>query len=165
MASLTDSPAGRDLLNDLNRDLVAEMAPEELDMFGELMSEYYADPSPPNPDEQAADDPLGFGLGETIIAVTPASAAVLTAVIHLIMQISQHMAFDEVSDQLRVRIKSLFKKRPKDEPPPPDAPKLSADDLARVRQVAIDEAKRFGLPEERAILMGDVLYRRLSLGE
>ena len=79
----TDTPEGRQLIENLSRQVVDETAPEELDMFDELLADYYANPQPPATQTQADDDPLAFGVAEAFIAVTPVAAAIVSSIADL----------------------------------------------------------------------------------
>jgi hypothetical protein len=53
----TDTPESKQLVIEVSRELVADIAPEELELVDELLDDYYAHPTV----HEAKDDPLGFG--------------------------------------------------------------------------------------------------------
>lgn len=56
--------------------IVAQVAPAELPIFDDLAALYFADPTPPDFSTTPYPDPLSMGLGELLVAVTPAATAV-----------------------------------------------------------------------------------------
>ncbi len=44
----TETTEGRKFIQEISRGIVGEVAPEEMDMFDELVMEYFQDPTPPN---------------------------------------------------------------------------------------------------------------------
>lgn len=68
----TETTEGRKFVQEISKSLVIQIAPEELDLFDELVEEYFQDPTPPNVSSSTPDDPLGFGSAETLVAITPA---------------------------------------------------------------------------------------------
>lgn len=56
--------------------IVAQVAPAELPVFDDLAALYFADPTPPDFSTTPYPDPLSMGLGELLVAVTPAATAV-----------------------------------------------------------------------------------------
>lgn len=57
--------------------IVTQVAPEELPVFEKLTTIYFADPTPPDLTAVPQYDPLSMGLGEVLVAVTPAATAVV----------------------------------------------------------------------------------------
>ncbi len=158
----SDSPGDRALLDDLAREVVGEVAPEELDLFDQLADEYHANPAPPDLTQPAGDDALGFGLGGALIAATPAVAAAASVVLGLVMQIGFAIVSDEASDQVRQRLRALLRR---DRTAPTAAPTLDREQLRQIRQAALNEALRFGMAQDEAGRIADALLRRLALGE
>ena len=60
MLMWTDAPEDRAFVAELSRDVIAEVAPEEIALFDQLVAEYYADPTAPDRAAQADDDALGL---------------------------------------------------------------------------------------------------------
>lgn len=61
--------------------IVTQVASEELPVFTDLAELYFADPIPPDLSLTPHYDPLSIGLGELLVAVTPAATAVVVYVI------------------------------------------------------------------------------------
>jgi hypothetical protein len=156
-------PSYNPLVEDLAREVIAEVAPEELDLFDELSQEYRANPQPPSQSGKALDDALGFGLGDVLIASTPAANAMIGVVVAFAGQIIISYAQDKGKDFVEETLKSLFKRGKKPTEPPPV--QFSQDQLRQMRDAAESEARRFGLSEHEAQAMADALFRRMVLGQ
>ena len=183
---LPDTPAARTLIADFSRAVVLETAPEELDLFDELIEDYFSSPLParPSPGEGPggeADDPLGFGLSETIAAVTPAAAAMASAVLGYLLTETVKATREESAAALKKKIKALFnpERQPggKPEPAKPEAnlplpagPKpdedpapLTVEQLQQVKRLARKQAVQFGLEPDLADKMAIALVGALAL--
>ena len=152
----------RELVAALSMDIVAEVAPEELDLFDDLVDEYYEDPSPPDMSASARDSALGFGLGGALAAATPAATAMVSAVLGLVVQVATQAFQDESSDFIRDKVKSLFGGKKVETTT--DAPiPLTQDQLRRMREAALAEAQKFGMSGDEAERMADALFRRMAV--
>jgi hypothetical protein len=78
------NPEERDYLLEIARFIIENVAPEELALFSELVEEYFADPTPPEPLARDANDPLAAGLDEFLAAATPAALAMVTTALNYI---------------------------------------------------------------------------------
>ena len=194
---LPDTPAARTLIADFSRAVVLETAPEELDLFDELIEDYFSSPLParhspgegpgvrPGPGGEA-DDPLGFGLSETIAAVTPAAAAMASAVLGYLLTETVKATQEESAAALKKKIKALFNPETqpggKSEPakqeanlplpvigapagpkPDEDPAPLTVEQLQQVKRLARKQAVQFGLEPDLADKMAIALVGALAL--
>jgi hypothetical protein len=166
---LSGSAEQKTYLEDVTRGIVSDVAPEELDLFDELLDEYYADPNPPDLEAQAVDEALAFGLPEVMVAVTPAAAAMVQAVVNfLLSEVAKSLKEESLealkegsSTALKDLIQGLFKRddaKEKDGPEP-----LSQEQLKKVKQIARRKAKEFGLDPDTAKKMSEALIGSLVL--
>jgi hypothetical protein len=155
----TQTPAGDQFVQELSKELVSQFAPEELDVFDELYNEYREHPAPPQA-EPGTDDALGSGLGEIIVAVTPAASAMVTAVVSFVLNEILKASQDEASEKIKTRVKAVFNPRPAEKE---KVPPLSQDQLDQVRRLAARRGVDFGLPPEQARQMSLALIGSLSL--
>jgi hypothetical protein len=151
------TPEGDEVVRELSKQLVEQFAPEELEMFDELYEEYQKHPTPPAVGPRA-DDPLGSGLGELIVAVTPAASAMATAVVTFVLSEVLKAAQDESSEKIKARVKALFNPKPKEKMTP-----LTQEQLDRVQKLAAKRAVDFGLSPEKAKKMSLALIGSLSI--
>jgi hypothetical protein len=152
----TETNEGRQTIEQVSRHLVTEVAPEELGLFDALMADYFADPTPPDPADADSDGPLEFGLGEALVAVTPAAAAVATAVLTYILTEVIKTTQVESAKAITNKIKKLFNLKEKTEA-------LTTDQLKQVQKMAIKQAKLFGLAGDQAKQLASSLVGSLAL--
>ena len=150
-----DTPEGRELVTLVSHDLVTQVAPEELDLFDELIADYYANPSPPS--RSGSDDPLAFGVeGMLVVATTPAAAAMVTAAISYIATEVFKVVQEESIKSLLTKIRAYF--HPKDE-----AAALTKAQLQQVYNAILVEAAAYDLPPEEVDRLARALVGTLVL--
>ncbi len=156
----SDSSESRNLVRDYTKQLVTELAPEELPMFDELVNEYYSDPAPPDLTPKPNDDLLGFGTPEALVAVTPAAIAAVIASLNYIFTELLKITEDEAANALKRRIQVLFNegKKLKNKVSP-----LTNEQLNIVKSLAVKEAIVFGIKPDQAKLFGNALIGILAL--
>jgi len=165
----TQTPEGRKLIQEISKGIVIEVAPEEMDLFDELVMEYFQDPTPPDLSAKPKDDPLGFGLGEVLVAATPAVAAMVNAVLNHLMTESLNAAKEESAEVVKKNIKMLFNPQKKDEKPAKKDDKevrpLNKEQLEQVKKLAWKQAIKFGIGSEKAEKMANALIGSLALAK
>jgi hypothetical protein len=168
----TETTEGRAVIKEISKGVVTQIAPEELDLFDELAQEYFEDPTPPDLSSPARDDALGFGLAETVVAVTPTAMAMVTAVLGYLLTEAIKVTQQEGATAIKAKIKALFNpeedanqaegsttKKDKDFPP------LTKEQLEQVNKLARRQAMVFGLDAEQAKLMANALIGSLALAK
>lgn len=150
------TPEGRDFIKEMARGTVVAVAPEEMDLFEEMTEEYFADPSPPTPGSAASDDALGFGLDAALVAMTPAAAAMASAVVGFLLNEVLDLTTDRAVEGVLRRVFNREKT--------PDTPQLNMNQLARVKALAIQQAVAHGLNEAEAERMASTMVGSLISG-
>ena len=156
----TESSEGHKLIKELAKDIVVEVAPEEMDLFDELVMDYFEDPTPPDQTRSEKDDPLGFGIEETLIAVTPAATAVANIVVNYLLTELIKVIDSERTEVVKAKLKALFGSKSKDKAKPTP---LTKEQLEIVRKLALTQAIKFGIGPEKAERMADALIGSLAL--
>jgi hypothetical protein len=164
----TQTPVGHKLIHDISKDLVMDFAPEEMDLFDELVVEYFHDPTPPDFSAKPVDDPLAFGLDEVLVAVTPAAAAMVHAVLNHLMAESLNVAKEEGAEAVRKKIRGIFKnEEQQDEKPVKKDNKeirpLNREQMEQVKKLARKQAIQFGIKPDKAEKMANALIGALAL--
>lgn len=157
----TEANEDRGLITELSKQIVEQIAPEETDLFDELMASYFADPSPPDLTADPRDDPLGFGLNELMIAVTPAAAAVASAAIAFVMSVLAKAARDEGAEQIRRRLKSALQSKRNVEG---NSLTLTPSQLETLLTITRETAGRYGMDPEQSDAMANAVLVALLLG-
>jgi hypothetical protein len=98
-----DTPESRQVVTEVSRELVAEIAPEELEVVDELLDDNYANPSV----HESKDSPLGFG-SEFLAASTPVIAMALQTLFNFILNEVWVAAQKENAILIAEKMKSLF---------------------------------------------------------
>lgn len=148
----TNTDKGREFITELAKSIITEVEPAELPLFDELILEYFADPTPPDLSVQMSDDPAGSGLGEIMVAVTPAAAAIASAVLTYILTEVIKTFQEESAEALKKKIKGLFRK--KDDSPSP----LTTEQLEQIRKIALKKAQEFGVEANQARQIANELF-------
>lgn len=163
----TETSEGQKLIQEISKDIVGEVAPEEMDMFDELVEEYFQNPTPPDLSAKPKDDPLGFGLGEVLVAVTPAAAAMVNEVIKYLMNETITAAKDESAEMVKKKVKKLFNPEKKDDKPAKkeegEVRPLNKEQLEQVKKLARKQATKFGIGPDKAEKMANALVGSLAL--
>lgn len=150
-----------ELIVQLSRELLEEVAPEELDLFDELATEYHANPVPPDRSARTRDDALGFGLDAELIAISPAVIAAMTACLNFIVGIISESLKNQGETFINAQLKKLFEgKKPTD-----SSLSLDTEQLRHVRKLTLHEARRFGMGKAEADKLADALIGRLAMGK
>lgn len=152
----TDTPEGREFVTHASYDLVAEVAPEELDLFDELIADYYTNPSPVSKGQSSHDDPLAFGIDGILALATPAAAAMITAAISYIVQEVIKAAKDESAEAITAKIRSFFHPERKND-------ELTTVQLQHIYDTGHATAVTFGLPAEEAKHLANALVTKFAL--
>jgi hypothetical protein len=156
----TDTEEGRAFIAEVSKNVVSQVAPEELDLFDDLVQEYFDDPTPPDPEEAASDDALGFGLGGALVAATPAVAAMANVVLGFLLTEVINIAKDQAGGMAVEKLRAHFSTRGESGT---GSPPLTTEQLVKVKQLASDQAKAFGMDDDEARKMADALVGSLAL--
>ncbi len=151
----TNTPEGNQLVSEISKDVVAQLAPEELEMFDELSHEHFQIPEPSNSD----DEPLGFG-GDMLVAVTPLVVLVVQAVVKFIGEEVLKATKEESSALIAKKVKAIF--NPSDEDKGA-LPTLTKEQLETIKNLVRKEAQRGGMKRKKAENMALMITARLAM--
>lgn len=152
------------LVADVARELVTQLAPQELPLFRANSEAYFRDPDQALAGQKGKDEMLGFGSGEVVVLLTPIALTVVSEVMKFIVEEVKKSAKDESSALIGDMVKKVFKKfrredqkdeKKKDEKK--TSPALTPDQLGRVRDMALGKARQLKLSEARAKLLADAV--------
>lgn len=149
------------LIADLARNVVAETAPQELPLFRPVSEAYFREPKTALHGKRGKDEMLGFGVGEAITLVTPVVLAIMTDVVTFLAGELQKTFKEESAGIIGDLVKKLFKKYHTGESGTSAAATLTKEQLAKVRQIALEKARQLSLPENKAQLLADSMVGSL----
>lgn len=142
-------------VRDVVRDVVVEVAEEELPIVDGLARLDDAGALRRLRRRGRRREPLGFGLGEVVALVTP--------VVWLVVDQVARQVSDAAVEGVTERAKAVLRRILRRPPAPVQVPPLTREQLAEVHRQVIETAVRRGLPEERATEIADAVHRRLTL--
>jgi len=149
------TPESRQVVTEVSRELVAEVAPEELELVDELLDDYYANPTVHEP----TDNPLGFG-SEFLAASTPVIAMALQTLFNFILNEVWVSAQKESAVLIAQKMKVLF--NPTKETAEPLLG-LTREQLEKAKQLIKKEAVRGGMKPKKAEDLALKIVARIAL--
>jgi hypothetical protein len=159
----TETTEVRKYIEEVSKRIVSEFASEELELFDELIAEYFADPTPPALSDSGDDDPLAFGVSEVLVAVTPAAGAMVTAVLTYVLAETTEVIKEESAEKIKKRMKDIFSPEKEDKEDDDKPQPLTRDQLEHVKKLARRQAKKFGMEPDLANKMADALIGAIVL--
>ena len=149
------------LIADVAREQVAQMAPQELPLYRVTSEAYFKNPNKALGGQANKDEKLGFGTGAELAFLTPVVLAVTTEVVKFIAGEIRKSVEAESSGLIREYVKRMFKKFRPEEPekvPPP----LTVEQAKQVRHLAFEKARLLNVSEAQAGLLADSLIGSLA---
>jgi hypothetical protein len=173
----------KQVIAELARAQVAQVAPAELPLFRATSEAFLRDPQAAARGRRAGGDLLGFGAGDAVQFLTPVILAVMSEVVtFLVAEIRKHL-HDESSATVAALVKRLFKplaQRAAGDGGAGDhaeggtatggaatggsatpVPALTAQQIERVYTLALEKAKLFNLADAQAQLLADSVVGNL----
>lgn len=148
---------GQAVIAELSKEVITEVAPEELELFDELLQEYLEHPKPPDLSIVGADDPLGFGLENVVVAATPAIAAAISAGITFLLTVVWQADAGSPVALIKQKIQQrVQRKRDADLG-------LSKEQLTQLKQIVHSTVLRFGTEQTVAGQISDAVIVTLVL--
>lgn len=149
------------LIAELAREQVERVAPQELPLYRATSKAYFENPEKMVEGEQ--DRMLGFGVEIGVAFLTPIVLSVTTEVFKFLADEVTKSVAAEGSGVIHDLVKKMFKRfrptRPSEaaQTPPP----LTFEQVAQVRQLAFDKARKLNVSEAQAGLLADSLIGSL----
>lgn len=153
------------LILDLSRDLVAQLAPQELPLFRAQSAAFLRDPDKALAPARGRDDELGFGVAEAVVFITPYVLAVMGHVVPFVAALAAKAAQQQGAVVIDGAAKRMFRKFSAEAPGTgqADPAPLTAAQLAEVREMALRQARQLRLSEARAALLADAVVGSLAV--
>ncbi len=150
------------LTTDVARDVVAQVAPQELPLFRSISSEYLKDPTSVTDKRSGRDEMLGFGLGDAAPFLTPVILYVVTEVIKFLTEEVKKSLRKASSELIEEVVRGLFKKFNSPGKKTKQTTSLSPEQLIEVRRIALEKAGQLKVSDEQAKLLADSIAERLA---
>jgi len=142
----------QELVAELARDLVGVIAPEELPLFAAMSKAWFADPARVQTNQ--GDDVLAFGVAEAAALLSPVLLAAATALNYAGEELGRKVARGSVA-WLREQLRHLFHRQESDV-------SLDTQQIAKVRAITLETARRFRIPKEKAKEIADAVTARFA---
>ena len=160
-------PSGpdRDLVEELAKQVLAEIAPEELAVFEETAEEYHQDPQGVLT-ATGRDEAVGFGL--ELALLTPYVLAVAGSVLGYLVTTFSDAAKSEAKPAITDLVHRLFRRgdggeKATHDPPDKAEVNLTAEQAAQVRKVALARAHDLRLSDSNAHLLAEAIVGGLNV--
>ena len=97
-----------ELVREIGRDVVTQLAPQELPIFSAASEAYFSNPGNATKRIQSEDRVLGFGLEPTAALLTPVVLAILSEMFQFLVQIAKKAVEEGLETELSEVIKRMF---------------------------------------------------------
>ena len=156
--------AAQQLTSELARAALEKAAPNELLVFGAASEAYFNDPDEVIGKRRGASEPLGLGLEQGIALLTPVALVVAGDIVSYLTEELKNKLAEEGSDAIFGFIKRLFRREEseaKTEEAAPVTPRLTDEQLKKIREIAFEKARVLELAEPQANLLADSMVGSL----
>ncbi|MFE1882087.1 hypothetical protein [Streptomyces diastatochromogenes] len=159
----------RELITEIARDVIKELAPEEVPMFSAVSQAYFADPRRVMSGKGSRRSPLGFGSEAVELILTPVVLAATARAVECLAEIGgQHITREGTVSALRRIFR--FGQRSQGAPAPDDAAEsastgttaieLRQEDIEPLRHVVETTLHDCGVAPESSRLIADAIIGR-----
>lgn len=142
-----------EIVGSLGRELVSELAPEELPLYPSLLSQFQGAKRGRGSKKSSDDQILGFGAAEALTMLTPVILAFTSSVWQALVAEAAQSAAHGVVECVRSHLPGHREAA---------APPLTADQLQLVRMVAEREARRLDISIGQAEFLADAMIGALA---
>jgi hypothetical protein len=147
-------PEERDeIVGSLGRELVSDLAPEELPLYPSLLGQFQGAKRGRGNKESSDDQLLGFGGAEVLTMLTPVILSFTSSFWQALVAETARSSAHAVLEHVRAHLPGH---------PATAAPPLTPDQLKLVRAVAEREAGRLDIPEGQAGLLASAMIGVLA---
>lgn len=154
------------LIAELSRKIVIEIAPEERRAFNAISEAYFKDPQKTLKGDGGGDALLGFGIGEITLLLTPIILEVIKEVLKDLLKDTITQKSPTLLEKLRIFVERLFGVNSLQSTPPQSGQllsPLSQEQLSQARQRACESAIQLGVDGNKASLIADSVVASLQL--
>jgi hypothetical protein len=148
------------LVSDIARDVLEELAPQEMPIFPAASRAYFADPAAALKQSRSKDSALGFGV-DSFVFLTPVVLPVLSEVFEFLTQVAEKAVEGGLAKEIPEIVKGMFRKFHSSEPE--SASVLTKEQIAFVHGKVLAAAKRLRVPPDQARSLADAVTARLVM--
>jgi hypothetical protein len=156
---MADTPQSQ-LVAEIARDVVGQIAPHELPLFRATSEAYFRRAARSLKTQGARDEMLGFGTGKDVAFLTPIVLVVTTEVVEFVAASLKTSAAAGDGSLIVEQVRSSFRRYRLPETVD-QQPALTSAQVAQARQLALQKACRLKLAETQAHILADALANAL----
>jgi hypothetical protein len=150
------------LVSEVARDVLSDIAPQEMPIFAAASRAYFADPAAALQQFRSKDDVLGFGMEAVTVLVTPAVLLVVSEVLEFLTRVAAKATEDGLAKEIPEIIKAMFRKFHSSEPDVMPSV-LTKEHMALIHENVLLAAKRLHLPAAKAQSLANAVTAQLVL--
>ena len=156
---MADATQRQQAVDALARQVVADVSPAELPLFGATAARYHADPAATLATKPSSDETLGFGAETVAVLVAPYA---LDLIQRLFAKLADRLG-ESAADGLTHRILSLFgRDRHESAVTAAQADPLTPEQLSVIGETARAEAAELALPKEQSEALANAVVAALA---
>lgn len=156
--------ASNELVIEISRDLITQLAPEELPLFRATSQAFQQDAKCVLASQDGREEMLGFGLGDAVALLTPAVLAVVSGVVTFLLAEVAKATNAASASLIQETVRRLFKStRSPAQTSTTPLSTLTTEQLAQVRSIALKQARQMKLSETRAKVLADAIVGKLAI--
>jgi len=141
-----------ELVGEIARDVVTQIAPQELPIFRAVSEAYFANPGDALKSLKSEDRVLGFGLEPTAALLTPVVLRVLTEVFQFLLPIAKKAVEDGLGSEISVIIKRMFARFGCSK-----SPILTEEQIRLIHRKVLTAAKNLRLSDDKAASLANAV--------
>lgn len=156
------------LVTELSREIVTNVAPQELPIFRAQSQAYSRNPEKSLAAKPGKDDMLGFGPGEAFAFLTPCILAVMSSVVMFLTAEVKKAVKEQTASVITSAVKGLFKKygpaavhEAESKETTGQRIVLTAKQLDQVREIVINRARQLKVGEAKVDLLANSIVGSL----
>ncbi len=158
----------RQWIESVSRDLVGQVAPQELPAFGPISDAYFRNPTKVLEGRTSKDEMLGFGIETGVALITPVIIEATKGVISYLKEEVKKSAKTEstnVISRFMKKVFGLFFSSDKETEQRVSELVLTPKQLKRIREIVEAEARRFKIPHDEAVRLSDAMIGRIATSQ
>ena len=148
------------LVQEIARDIVADVAPQELPIFPAVSTAYLANPAGALRLGRRSDPVLGFGAEAVTALLTTAVMYILSEVLKILAEAARKAATDGLSKEGTALVAAMFKRFRT-----PAAPALGETELAAIQSRIVSAGRELRLTDDKIDLLVKAVSAQLATKE
>ena len=156
-----DDSASTTFVGDIARDVLSEIAPQEIPIFAATSRAYFANPEAALQQLRSKDNVLGFGTDAASFLFSPAVLLVLSETFQYLLRVAASATADGLAKEIPELIKAMFKKFQSSQPDTPSV--LTREHIASIHGNILASAKKLRIPAEKARTLANAVTAQLVL--